>query len=413
MLSVEEALRLVVEHAQPLAARRVGRSNALGRVLAEDVASDIDSPPFDRSTVEGYALRAADLTGGVAELRVLEEVVAGALPMMPVEPGAATRVMTGAPIPAGADAVVMIERSQLVARGDSAERVRIDEPRCSIGQNIARRASAMRVGQIVIARGQSLRSVEIGLLAEVGRDDVMVVPSPQVSVVATGNELVDPAVKPNLGQIRNSNGSMLAAAAAECGAHVLPPQTAHDDRDTLRHILGPALEAADVLVVSGGVSVGVLDLVPATLESLGVEQVFHKVRAKPGKPVWFGVHRSETRTRLVFGLPGNPLSSFVGFQLFVRPAIRRLQGRSDLQLQETTAKLEIAFTNRGDRETYVPSRMGVDQHGATIRPVGSTGSGDLASMARADALMRLPGGTRTYEAGSSAAVLLLPAGIGS
>jgi molybdopterin molybdotransferase len=294
MLSVAEALAQVLDRARQLAPVARPIAESLGLVLAEDVTSDVDSPPHDKSLVDGYAVVAADLASGTAELDVVEEVTAGSVPAQLVAAGCATRIMTGAPIPSGADAVVMIERTEALP-GDNLGRVRITSDRAAPGQNIMRRAASMARGQTVLAAGSIVRAIEIGLLAEVGRSEVRVIDRPTVAVLATGNELVSHAQVPAAGQIRNSNGPLLAAAAIAAGAVAVELGIARDEPETLRARIGTAL-ASDVVVISGGVSAGVLDLVPGVLAELGVEQVFHKVNLKPGKPLWFGTSSSSPLT---------------------------------------------------------------------------------------------------------------------
>src|SRR6266850_1164729 len=285
MLSVDQALRLVVDQATALPPRAVELQQSLGCVLAEPIVSDIDSPPHDKAVVDGYAVVAASVTPS-AGLTFLEEVTAGAVPRHVVEPGTTTRIMTGAPLPAGADAVVMIEQSRVVG-----EQVAILQSPVKPGQNIMRRAATMSRGQTVLQAGKLLRPIEIGLLAEVGRTQVSVIPRSRVAVLATGNELVVHSAEPQSSQIRNSNGPMLAALAHSAGADFHDFGIARDDDDELRSAINAGL-GHDILVISGGVSAGVLDLVPKVLQQLGVEQVFHKVNLKPGKPLWFGVRRN-------------------------------------------------------------------------------------------------------------------------
>ena len=327
MLTIDEALARVLSHARQLAPERVRLGSALGHVLAEDVTSDVDSPPHDKSTVDGYAILAADLVAGRGEFSVIEQVVAGAVPSHAVTPGSAIQIMTGAPLPAGADAVVMIERTEMLP-----ERplpcIRIDDTRCRSGQNIVRQGASLRCGEIVLERGHMVRSIEIGLLAEVGRGEVDVIRLPQVAVLATGNELVPLDQVPGPGQIRNSNEPLLAACVARAGGIPRPLGIAVDQPAELRRLIAAGLES-DVLVVAGGVSAGVLDLVPGVLAELGVEQVFHKVNIKPGMPLWFGILPGQPAAKLVFGLPGNPVSSYVCFELFVRPALARMAGREE------------------------------------------------------------------------------------
>jgi molybdopterin molybdotransferase len=407
MLSVEEALRQVLARAKAAGAVECPTRDALGLVLAEDIESDVDSPPYDKSLVDGYAVIAADLSDGQAELEILEEVTAGTLPTRRVARGRATRVMTGAPLPDGAEAVVMIEQSQPVAPGSRPERVHLTAGRVVVGQNIMRRAASMARGDMVLRSGCELRPVEIGVLAEVGRVRVRVVRRPMLAVLATGNELVPPEQTPAPGHIRNSNGPMLLAAAQAAGATTVDLQIARDDAQQLRSLIARGLEH-DVLVISGGVSAGVLDMVPGVLAELGVQQVFHKVHLKPGKPLWFGVLARGAVDTLVFGLPGNPVSSLVCFELFVRPAIGRLAGRGDTSLVEVAAELAVDYLQRGDRPTYFPARLANVDGRHRAEPLRWQGSGDLRSLVQANALAYFPPGERAYRAGETVRVLQLP-----
>jgi molybdopterin molybdotransferase len=246
------------------------------------VTSDIDSPPHDKSVVDGYALRAADVGSPNARLRVLEEVTAGMVPTRTVESGTATRIMTGAPIPDGADSVVMVEQTELDADG---RQVCIQTVPARAGQNIMRRAASLSRGQTVLSPGTRLRAIELGVLAEVGRTAVSIVAQPTVAVVPTGNELVDHWQVPGPGQIRDSNGVLISNLATQVGAEAHCLRIATDDEACLRERMETGF-TCDVLLLSGGVSAGVLDLVPQVLQDLGVEQVFHKVNLKPGKPLW-------------------------------------------------------------------------------------------------------------------------------
>jgi molybdopterin molybdotransferase len=406
MLSVDAALEQVLAHAAPRPACACPTREALGLVLAEDVTSDVDSPPHDKSIVDGYAVVAADLASGSAELAVLEEVTAGDVPRRAVTPGTSSRVMTGAPVPEGADAVVMIERAELVGAGQG-QRVRLAPGNVTSGQNIMRRAASMARGDRVLAAGCQLRAVEIGILAEVGRPNVHVIPRPRVAVLATGNELVSLEVVPRAGHIRNSNSPMLAAQVQAAGAAAAEVGIARDDVDELRKLIGFGLEA-DVLLISGGVSAGVLDLVPGVLEELGVRQVFHKISLKPGKPLWFGVLASDSGDKLVFGLPGNPVSSLVCFELFVRPALAALAGRTGGGLEESTARLAAEYKHRGDRPTYHPARLSLVDGQPSVEPARWKGSGDLATLAGANALACFASGDRVYPAGETIRVLRLP-----
>jgi molybdopterin molybdotransferase len=397
MLAVEEALRLVEQNARPLAPRRVALGEAAELVLAEAVTSTVNSPSYDKTLMDGYAVVSSDR----AEVReVLEEIGAGSVPRRPVTPGTATRLMTGAPLPEGADAVVAFEQTEPI--DERTVRFRQIDP--APGQHILAIGAALRVGQRVFEPGIILRPIEIGILAEIGHAEVQVQPRPRVAVLPTGNELVAANENPAAGQIRNSNGPMLTAAIARAGAAAIELPVARDDRQELRRLVGAGLHA-DVLLICGGVSAGKFDLVPDALAELGVEEVFHKIALRPGKPLWFGVKNFDDRQVLVFGLPGNPVSSFVCFELFARPAIAALAGRGFGVAPLVAARLSHDFDYKGGRTSCLPARMSaaeISSHDPGESDESSSngdlpvveilpwhGSADLVALARANALVRL------------------------
>ena len=336
MIPVEEALEIVLREAPALPFEEVALDDALSRVLAEDVASDSDLPPFDRAAMDGYALRAADVAGAPAALEVVGEVRAGQWPDLTVGPGQAVRIMTGAPVPPGADAVQQVEKTQP-----------LDEFRVTIlsavaeGANVAPRGSEVRAGDVVLARGRVIDPAAIAVLASAGRARVRVARRPVVALLVTGDEIVEVSATPAPGQIRNSNGPAVAAQARLAGAEVRLLGVAPDRQDAIAQALRAGL-AADVLVVSGGVSAGDYDLVEPALLELGATFLFTKVAVKPGAPLVFG-RRGAT---LVFGLPGNPVSAQVTFDLFVRPALLKMQG--------ATRRVAAARDGRAPRRRQEP-----------------------------------------------------------
>jgi molybdopterin molybdotransferase len=388
MLEVAAALEIVLRHARrlPLAVTPLAPA-VLGQVLAEGVAADLDSPPFDKSMMDGYAVRAAD--GG--ERRVVGEVAAGGSATVAVGLGEAVRIFTGAPIPAGADAVV--KQEDTTTDGDV---VRITSP-VKPGQNIFRRGQEMKAGDVVLPAGAVLSPVALGVLAAVGQTEAMVFPRPTVGVIVTGNELVEADTRPTGGQIRNTNGPMLAGQAARAGAVSRYLGIARDDEAAMRALIADGLATSNVLLLSGGVSVGMYDLVPDVLKALGIDTHFHTVRMKPGKPLLFGTKDGT----LVFGLPGNPVSGYVGFELFVKPAIDKLLGREAVS-REVALPLSEPLTANHDRPTYHPAVVARD----SVRPLPWSGSADLRGLLAANGFIVVPPGAVKWTAGDAVSVVL-------
>lgn len=397
MIPVEEALEIVLREAQALPAEDVELDDALLRVLAEDVASDLDLPPFDRAAMDGYALRAADVAGAPVALEIVGEVRAGQWPDLEVGPGQAVRIMTGAPVPPGADAVQPVESTQP-----------LDEFRVTIrsavpaGANVAPRGSEARAGTLLLSRGRAIDPAAVAVLASAGKARVRVARRPVLALLVTGDEIVAVSETPAPGQIRNSNGPAVAAQARLAGATVRLLGVAPDRQDAIAEALRPGL-SADVLVVSGGVSAGDYDLVEPALLGLGATFLFTKVAIRPGAPLVFG-RRSGT---LVFGLPGNPVSAQVTFDLFVRPALLKMQGARVLARPRVEVELATAVKNRSDRKSHAPARVRFEGGRLVARPIRSMGSGDLAAHARANALVVIEAGRPQAAAGETAQALLL------
>ncbi len=402
MISVREATEYVAQWAKALPAAEVRFDDAIGLQLAEPVVSSVDSPPFDKSMLDGYAVSIHDQA---PQRKIIEEVLAGGVPHHAVVPGATIRVMTGAPTPDGADAVIKHEDTKLL--NDSTVEIPAEPLKESAG--IMRRGEAFHSGQQLLDAGKRLTPIDLALLAEIGQCSVRVIPRPRVAVLSTGNELVECGTAVGPGQITNSNGPLLQSTLQAVHAKPIDLGICRDDPDRLREAMSEGLEA-DILLVTGGVSAGVMDLVPGVLEELGVKQVFHKVKMKPGKPIWFGVREREDRRTLVFGLPGNPVSALVGMELFVKPALRALSGEVFAPPRTTPGVLTTEIGHKGGRPTYYPCSIDFenrDSGRATVATLPWRGSADLAALTRANALVVLPDGDYVYEPGQEVEVIIL------
>ena len=399
MVSVEEALKLISQHVSPLEHESVTIGAAAQRVLAMEILADRNSPPWRKSMMDGFAVRASDINAGTRKLQVIETVTAGDSPTMQVESGQATRIMTGAPVPDGADAIVMIEVCDF---DEAANTVTIELESITPGKHLMETAANFAAGEQIFASGHRVRSLDVGLLAEVGAAEFSVFARPSVAVLPTGNELVSPDQMPTGPQIRNSNGAMLLSLLESQGLASTDLGIGRDQRDDILPKIEEGLQH-DMLILSGGVSAGTMDLVPALLQELGVREVFHKVKVKPGKPIFFGVHdRVDGRRGYVFGLPGNPVSSLVGFRLFVTVALKMLCGEADaIETNVQRAKITNDHQTRGDRPTWWPGRkVASPDSGCLVEPLKWNGSSDLLALGRADGLIEFPAGTALHTAGS-------------
>ncbi|HYV20763.1 MAG TPA: gephyrin-like molybdotransferase Glp [Verrucomicrobiae bacterium] len=399
MIAVERALALVLEAAQPLPAIAVDLDEAAGRILLEEIRADRDQPAWDKALMDGFAVMAAGVTDG-RDLLVASTIAAGADPatLNPLRPGETARIMTGAPLPPGADAVVPVEQSH---EGAATDRVRF-EGAVRPGDHLARRGDDVRAGTTLLDRGDLLGPAEIGTLAACGRTRVQVGARPRVSILATGDELVPADRTPGDGRLRNSNGPMLRALARRAGAEARDLGIARDDPQALREAIESGLDA-DALVLSGGVSMGLYDLVGGVLREAGAEILFERVAIRPGKPFTFA-RRGAT---LVFGCPGNPVSSYVIFQLFVRPALRRLASHPRPEWEAVPARLAAKVRQRPGREGYAQVRARFKDGRVEADPVPTTGSADLVACARGNALAVLAEGVAEFPAGSEVPVILL------
>ncbi|MEV0928230.1 gephyrin-like molybdotransferase Glp [Streptomyces spongiicola] len=428
MWSVDDHMEDVLGAIHPLDPIDLPLSDAQGCVLVEDVAVAVALPPFDNSSMDGYAVRVADVAGAgedfPAVLTVIGDVAAGSGGARTVGPGQAARIMTGAPLPPGAEAVVPVEWTDGGLGGGAATamrpagaapegatgEVRVHRP-VEPGAHVRGRGSDARAGDLALAEGTVLGPPQIGLLAAIGRATVRVRPRPRVVVLSTGSELVQPGEKLGEGRIYDSNSFALTAAAREAGAIAYRVGAVTDDAAELRAAIEDQLIRADLLVTTGGVSVGAYDVVKEALSSVGDEDEpgggvdFRRLAMQPGKPQGFGTIGPD-RTPLL-ALPGNPVSSYVSFELFVRPAIRTMMGLKDVHRPRVRAELRTdeALTSPEGKRQFL--RGAYDAEKGTVAPVGGSGSHLVAALARANALIVVPEGTTTVEPGSETEVVLL------
>ena len=403
MISMDEAIRIVLEHTSPIDVANVVLMDALGCTLAQDVRSDIDMPPFDKATMDGYAVVGSDVADARHEdpaiLTVIEEIPAGSVPQETVSPGHAARIMTGAPMPDGADTVVMVEDTVSERDGEGVRVLAPTEP----GRNVAPLGEDVRRDQVVLEAGTWIRPPEIGILAAVGVVGVPVYRRPVVGVVATGSEIVEPGNNPAAGQIRNSNGYSMMAQALRSGAKTRYLGIVEDDESALKNVISRGLDDCDVVLLSGGVSAGIYDLVQGAMRDCGVKIQFDRIRMKPGKPLTFGARGN----KLVFGLPGNPVSAVVGLELLVRPAVRKMQQMSGCHRPMVRGRLAQAFRQSPGRKQFVPARSEQVNGCWESDWVGHHGSADLFSLSRANSLFVVEAEVETLEAGAEVDIVLL------
>ena len=398
MIEVMEAQRILTEATAALDVQEVELDHVTGHVLAKQVRADRDFPPTDRSAMDGFAVRSEDLTEPGRTLRIAGELQAGQpVAAIRVERGQAVRIFTGAIVPPGADSVVMVERTK-ESRGEGTVTI---ETAVEPGQHVRKRGQDLEAGRVVLEPGRPIHAPEIAALASVGRVRPAVFRKPRVFVLSTGDEVVEPDRQPEEHQIRNSNAGCLLAQLRELGLEGEYLGTAADDRQRLDEVLSRGL-SGDVLLVTGGVSAGEYDLVGDALADAGMRLLFHKVAVKPGKPLLAG----RCGSCLVFGLPGNPVSVYTCFAVFVAPALRRLMGYRRWENLEGRARLEQSLRHKPGRLTYHLARLWLDADGFHARPVETTGSGDVLSMSRANGFIVAPAEAGDPEAGAELPVLL-------
>jgi molybdopterin molybdotransferase len=396
MIPKQEARKIIDAAVEPTSStEKIDLTKSYGRVLAEDVISDIDIPPFNRVTMDGYAIISSD---GPGEYEVVEDVPAGKFPEVNLTSGKVSKIMTGAPLPSGADAVIQVEKTggfmNVGQMAEIREEVKTGKNFCPTGEDI-------KQGDLAIKSGLVIRPPEVAILASLGYDPVTVYKLPRIAILATGDELVQPGEKPGLGQIRNSNAFSTFSQVMGMGIEPVALGIARDDGNSLREKIEEGSKY-DFLFVSGGISAGDRDFVPEIVKEAGYDLLFHKVKIKPGKPVMFGATKDN---RYVFGVPGNPVSSMVIFELFIKPAIRRFARLPVYDGMIARAALKNVFRRKNDsREEYVPVALEWNGSGFVATAVTYHGSGHFAAMTNANGLMNIPAGVKEIAAGESAEV---------
>jgi molybdopterin molybdotransferase len=403
MLPVNDAIQIVRQQTTRLPLERVSLAKSMGRVLAEDIVADCDLPPFDRSQMDGYAVLANDVQATPTKLKIVGESAAGRGWHKTMKAGEAVRIMTGAPVPAGADSVQQVE---LTRELDGSNEVEILET-VAKGRSIVTRGSEIKAGQTVLSAGETINAARMAVLASFGYAEISVGRQPKVAVLATGSELVAVDQKPGQDQIRDSNNFTIAAYATLAGAQVERLPLAGDDANLLKRQIAEAAERSDVVITSGGVSVGAYDFTKPALRELGAEFFFERVALRPGKPTVFA---RLPNGALFFGLPGNPVSVSVTFNLFARAALLTMQGATDPLLPQAIAVLARNVKGAIARESYLPAQVSTTEEGVlTASPLKWSGSSDFVGFVRATSLIIVPQDAGVVEAGSRVRVLHLPA----
>lgn len=400
LLSVDQARERILSHFQPVTTETLPLAGCSNRVLAQDIAATSDLPPFNNSSMDGFAVRAEDVLDAAADsprsLRVVADIPAGSHPTISLGSGEAARIMTGAPVPQGADAVVPVEDTSFDNRDAGTpppDEVQIFKSAKS-GANVRPRGMDLRAGEVVLDKGHILKPQDLGLLAMLGFANVLVYRKPRIALFSSGDELLPVDAPLEEGKIRDSNSYTLAALIEELGAEVIRLGVAKDDPNAVKALLEKAVELnVDLIISSAGVSVGAFDFVKQVIESNG-KMDFWRVNMRPGKPVAFG----EYKNILFIGLPGNPVSSFVGFEVFVEPAIWRLRGLYYAGRQTIRVRCEEQIDSDG-RESYLRAQIHEKDGSFIARLTGHQGSGNLHSLVQANALLIIPAGVKCVPAG--------------
>jgi len=388
MISFEKAYDIVISSGFRTGTEAISYTESLNRILAGDVVSDMDLPPFNKSSVDGFACKKADLDN---ELEIVETIPAGKWPTVPVDSGKCSRIMTGAPVPYGADCVLMVEETQIMPSG------KIRFTGTFKKENISIKGEDVREGETLLRAGKVIRPQDIAVMASAGHIKVLVSVMPKVAVISSGSELVEPDKKPGISRIRNSNASQLMAQVARAGASGRYYGIAPDDEDLTLPIVRRAISENDMVLVTGGVSMGDFDFIPSVLERAGVKILFTRISVQPGKPTTFGLHYKAA----VFGLPGNPVSSFVQFELLVRPLLSKMMG-CDWTPLNIKLPMNEKFTRKfADKMAFIPVRITGD---GFVSPVEYHGSAHISALPEADGIIAMAAGKQLIEKGEIVSV---------
>jgi molybdopterin molybdotransferase len=388
LISFEEAYSIVMNSAFETEVETIAFTSSLDRVLMADITSDMDMPPFNKATVDGFACKRTDLG---AELELIEIIPAGSQPKKSVSENQCSKIMTGAAIPEGADMVFMVEDSSVLISG------KVKFTGSSSKDNISPRGEDISSGDIVLEKGRLIKPQDVALMALAGCTAVRVTRLPVVSVISSGNELVEPSEKPGSSQIRNTNSYQLMAQIKRAGAVGKYLGIARDDEAATYDIICQAISESDVVLITGGVSMGDFDFVPSVLERAGVRLLFSRINIQPGRPTIFGAHKKA----LVFGLPGNPVSSFIQFELLVRPMLCKMMGYS-WQPVVTSLPMEISLSRKtADRKGLIPVIITAD---GKVSPVEYHGSAHISAFSMASGIITLPVGKKYVEKGEIVSV---------
>ena len=396
MISVDEATQIVLKKVKRLPPKKIRLESAQGCCLAEDIKSDSDMPPFNRSAMDGYAVIAKDIANLPVDLVVIENIRAGYKPKKKIGKGKVAKIMTGSVVPNGADAVIKVEET-ISLDGDTKVRILNKTKR---GSNIAKKGEDMRAGKILLRKGTKIRPQEVGILAAVGADTIKVFSAPSIGIISTGDELVEITRKPKPWQIRNTNSHSLAAQARQLTEDVEILGMVNDDKDEIKSLVKKGLKK-DILILSGGVSMGEYDFVGDVLKDFGVKIFFEKVALRPGKPTVFG----KKDDKLIFGLPGNPVSTLVTFELFVRPCIKKMMGFPFHENPVLHAELEKEITVKKKRREYRPAFLRQIGCKWMVSPIEWHGSGDLFSTTKANCLLIIKESVGRLNIGESVEVI--------